>query len=70
MTNETRRTRGRNPDARFARLLVTDGQLACPRRGRVDIVQCFICPLSGGLSGEHVERVLCAASSFVPTPST
>ena len=54
------RGRSREPVVEGALREVVDGMVACPRRGRVDIIDCFLCPESRGLSGEHEERVVCA----------
>ena len=64
--DEIRSSRSHGSRGQFAKIPVVDGQLWCPRRGRVDIVEFFMCPLSGGLSPEHAERVLCGWSAFVP----
>ena len=59
----TRVAAGR-PDRRASgaavRRLVTSGSVACPWRGRVDVLECFSCPSARGLTAEHDERILCA----------
>jgi len=67
MTSPTSRRGSRDLDGPRARLPVTDGYVGCPRRGLVDILECFVCPFSQGLSGEHSERVLCVWTRSLPT---
>jgi hypothetical protein len=44
---------------RVARRPIHEGQVACPRRGTVDVVECFGCRFSDGLTTDHIERVMC-----------
>jgi hypothetical protein len=54
-----------DPDGRTAaapaavRRRVRAGFVECPRRGRVDVVVCFGCPLSLGLTTGPSEQLLC-----------
>lgn len=41
-------------------LAVSDGFVSCPRRGLVDVLECFVCGFGRGLSGGTDERLLCA----------
>lgn len=41
-------------------LTVEEGQVMCPRRGIVDIEDCWICPAYRGLAGGQVEGVACS----------
>lgn len=52
----------RRSDGVATRRPVVDGRVACPRRGRVDVLVCFACPLGRGLTTGHLERVVCALS--------
>jgi hypothetical protein len=67
------RERQRDPGARrplpALRRQVLEGRVACPGRGWVDVVACFTCPYSGGLSVEHEERVVCTWFSDEAAPA-
>lgn len=41
-------------------LAIEAGQAVCPRRGIVDIEICWTCPAYRGMSGGHVEGLVCA----------
>jgi hypothetical protein len=43
-------------------LVVEAGQVMCPLQGVVDLERCWVCPAYDGLSGGHVEGVVCRAS--------
>jgi len=47
---------------RFRTLMVEEGQLVCPRAGIVDVERCWICPAFDGMSGGHLEGVVCKAN--------
>ncbi len=42
-------------------LAVESGQVICPRRGFVDIEQCWRCPSYRGLSSGPIEGVACSS---------
>lgn len=44
-------------------LRVEAGQVVCPRRGIVDIEDCWICPEYRGLSDGQVESLICGVSN-------
>ena len=48
-------------------LRIDEGRVACPRRGPVDITDCWVCPEYLGLSTGHVEALLCGASPYYVT---
>jgi hypothetical protein len=54
----TRRERSRAQDERI--LAVEAGQVACPRRGVLDLEYCFTCPAYRGFRDGHVEGLVCA----------
>jgi hypothetical protein len=54
-TNRARRRTGERI------LAVEAGQVACPRRGIVDIEDCWACPAYRGLTGGHFEGLACSA---------
>ncbi len=41
-------------------LAVEAGQVMCPRRGIVDIEDCWVCPAYRGLTGGQVEGLACS----------
>jgi hypothetical protein len=45
-------------------LAVEAGQVVCPRRGVVDIEDCWVCPAYGGLSSSHIEGLICRAERW------
>lgn len=48
-------------------LIVEAGQVMCPRRGIVDIADCWTCPAYRGLSGGRFEGVVCSTEHmFLP----
>jgi hypothetical protein len=54
-------------------LAVEAGQVVCPRRGIVDIAECWLCPAYLGMSGGHVEGLVCSTepvTSFAGRPAT
>lgn len=51
----------RDPSERSLR--VEAGQVVCPRRGIVDIEDCWICPEYRGLSDGQVESLICGVSN-------
>ena len=57
------RIRDGRRDASERSLCVEAGQVACPRRGIVDIEDCWICPDYRGLADGHVESLVCAVSN-------
>lgn len=46
-------------------LVVEAGQVMCPRRGIVDVEDCWICPAYRGLSGGRIERILCSTDPML-----
>lgn len=46
-------------------LAVEGGQVVCPRRGMVDIEDCWICPAYRGLGGGSVEGVFCSTEPTI-----
>jgi hypothetical protein len=54
----TRRDRIQARDERV--LAVEAGQVVCPRRGIVDLEDCFVCRSYRGLRDGHVEGLVCA----------
>ena len=51
----------RDPSDRELR--VEAGRVVCPLRGPVDIADCWICPRYRGLSGGHVEALICGITA-------
>jgi len=43
-------------------LEVQDGQVVCPRQGKVGMERCWVCPAYDGLSGGRLEGVVCRAN--------
>ena len=43
-------------------LSVEAGRLMCPRRGIVDIEDCWICPAYRGMGGGPVEGLICSTA--------
>jgi hypothetical protein len=54
-----RRPRLEDRDERV--LAVEAGQVVCPRRGIVDIEDCFICESYRGFREGHIEGMVCVA---------
>ena len=53
--------RHRHARPRNERVLgIEAGQVVCPRRGIVDIEDCWTCPAYHGLSTGHIEGLVCA----------
>jgi hypothetical protein len=49
--------------SRFERALrIEAGEVVCPRRGIVDIEDCWVCPQYRGLSQGHTESMMCGLS--------
>ena len=44
-------------------LPVEAGQVVCPRRGSVDIEECWVCPDYRGLGTGRVETLVCGVST-------
>jgi hypothetical protein len=55
-----RRTGLRDPSERALR--VDRGQVVCPRRGTVDIEDCWVCREYRGLADGQVESLICGLS--------
>lgn len=62
MDARSRRERGSRPAGHRA-LAIEEGNVACPRRGVVDLDRCFRCRDYAGLEEGPVERLVCAASA-------
>jgi hypothetical protein len=45
--------------SRYRTLAVEEGEVVCPRQGVVDLELCWVCPSYGGLSGGHIQGVVC-----------
>ena len=59
----SRRSRNKAaPDRGWLALAVESGQVACPRRGMVDMEACFRCRDYAGFESGPLERLVCGAS--------
>jgi hypothetical protein len=45
-------------------LAVEAGEVMCPRRGIVDIEDCWVCPAYRGLTGGQVEGLACSRAAM------
>ena len=61
-----RRMRLMNPREQV--LIVEDGQVACPRRGFIDLETCFICPRFRGFQEGVSEGLVCGYESVLGIP--
>jgi hypothetical protein len=46
-------------------LTVEEGQVMCPRRGVVDIEDCWVCPAYRGLTGGQSEGLACSTKPMM-----
>lgn len=61
-----RRTRLRNSHEHA--LIVDEGQVACPRRGIIDLELCFLCSRFRGFQEGITERLVCGYESVLGIP--
>jgi hypothetical protein len=58
------RTTGRKGRSELA-LRIEGGKVSCPRRGIIDIEDCWVCREYGGLADGRVESLVCGLSEDV-----
>ena len=57
---DARRIAARGKEDRYERpLRVQFGQVSCPRRGLVDVADCWVCPEYRGMADGRVESLMC-----------
>ena len=60
--------RRNRPRANHRILTVEAGQVVCPRRGSVDIEQCWVCPAYRGPAEGVVDGLVCATEPTTLAP--